>query len=354
MAVTLAQAQVNTQSDIDYNVIDNLRRYSWALDQIVFDDTVTPGTGGASLTYGYTRLTSPRTASFRSIGGEYTATQAVRQRYSVDLKPNGGAFTIDRVLANLGQASTNEVMFQMQQLLVASKQRWLYEMVNGDTGVDSTGFDGLNKALVGASTEYDPLTNGVTAGYLDWTAGTINTDALAMSALDRLDEMLAAVVPSTTGGGDQGVQGALPPGVKAILGNTKSITRIRSIARRAAQHTSERDSLGRQVERYGDWVLVDMGDGPLGASPIIPIYSADADGAGGGGTITGLTDVYAVTFGLDALHAAAVANKPLVQTWLPDFNTAGANKSGEVEMGPSALVIKNVKACAVLRKVKVQ
>jgi hypothetical protein len=353
VAITLAQAQVNTQDDVAFAVIDNLRRYSWLLDRIVFDDVVNP-TGGTTLTYGYTRLTTPRTAAFRQLNTEYTPSKAVRNRHTVDLKPHGGAFEIDRVLANLGQPATNEVTFQMQQLLTATQQKWQEELINGDTAVDSAGFDGLDKSLTGTATEYDPLDNGVTAGYLDWTAGTIITQALAMAALDRLDEMLAQIIPSKTGGGDLGVPGALPPGEKAILGNTKSITRIRALARWAGLYTADKDDVGRRVERYGDWVLIDLGDGQLGSSPIIPIYSADADGAGGGGTITGLTDLYAVTFGMDALHAAAVAGKPLVETWMPDFTRAGAVKTGEIEMGPTAMVLKSTKSCGVLRKVKVQ
>lgn len=353
MAITLAQAQVNTQDDVAFAVIDDLRRYSWLLDRIVFDDTVNP-TGGSTLTYGYTRLTSPRTSSFRALNSEYTPGNAQRQRYTVDLKPNGGAFEVDRVLARLGQSATNETTFQMQQLLTSVRQGWMEELINGDTAVDANGFDGLDKSLTGTATEYDPLDNGVTAGYLDWTAATITTQPLAMAALDRLDEMLSAIIPSKIGGGDLGAPGALPPGEKAILGNTKSITRIRALARWAALYTAEKDDLGRRIERYGDWVLVDLGDGQLGSSPIVPIYSADADEGGGGGAINGLTDLYAVTFGMDALHAAAVAGKPLVETWMPDWTTSGAVKTGEIEMGPSAMVLKSTKSCGVLRKVKVQ
>lgn len=356
MAITLAQAQVNTQDDVAFAVIDNLRRYSWLLDHIVFDDTVNP-TGGAALVYGYTRLTTPRTAAFRAIGSEYTASEAVRQRFTVELKPHGGSFDVDRVLANLGQAQTNEVTFQMQQLLTATQQKWIEELINGDVGVDANGFDGIDKSLTGTSTEYDPLDNGVAVGYLDWTAATINTQALAMAALDRLDEMLAAIVPSKTGGGDIGAPGALPPGEKALVGNTKSITRVRALARWAGMFTADKETIGditRRVERYGDWVLVDAGDGMQGSSPIVPIYSADADEGGAGGSITGLTDLYAVTFGLDSLHGASVAGKPLVETWRPDFARAGAVKTGEIEMGPSAAVLKSTKACGVLRKVKVQ
>jgi hypothetical protein len=339
MPVTLAQAQVNVQNDVDYAVIDNLRRYSWLFDQIVFDDTVNPGTGGGTLTYGYTRLTQAAPASFRALNSEYTTAQALRQRYTADLKPLGGAFTIDRVLANLGAATTNEVTFQMQQVLVAVRIRFQRELILGDTAVDSLGFDGLSKALTGTTTEK-------TAGYTaaansNWSPATVNTQALANARLDELDDWLSTLVPSHTGGGDQGAPGALPPGQKAICGNTKAITRLRALGRWAAMYTSEKDELGRQIERYGDWTLVDLGDREDGASPIVPMSGNN-------------TDLYAVTFGLDAFHGASVAGHQLVQTWMPDYSVAGAVKSGEVEMGPVAMVLKNTKACGVLRGIQVQ
>ncbi|MFJ3173787.1 major capsid protein [Streptomyces roseus] len=334
MPITLAQAQVNTQSDVDYSVIDNLRRYSWLLDQIVFDDTVTPGTAGGSLTYGYTRLVTAAPASFRALNTEYTPGQATRQRFSVDLKPMGGSFSVDRVLKNLGAAATNEVTFQMQQLETSIRTRFAQELILGDTAVDANGFDGLSKLLVGSSTEK-------TATVSDWTASTVITQPLAMARLDEVDEWLSSIVPSHTGGGDQGTPGALPPGTKAILGNTKSITRFKALARWAAIYTEEKDSLGRKIMSYGDWVLVDLGDRADGASSIIPT------------TAGGVTDLYAVTFGLDSVHAASAAGNPLVQTWLPDFSTAGAVKTGEIEMGPAALVVKNTKAAGVLRSIDV-
>lgn len=353
MPITLAQAQVNTQADVDYAVIDNLRRYSWLLDQIVFDDTVTPGTGGASLTYGYTRLTAARAAQFRAMNSEYTPAQANRQRYTVDLKPLGGAFTVDRVLSRLGASQTNEISFQMQQLLTGVRTAFQDELINGDTAVDANGYDGLDKSLTGTSTEYLPVNEGVTAGYLDWTRGTIDTQAEAMSQLDIVDDYLSRIVPSHTGGGDAGAPGALPPGLKAILGNTKSITRMRALARWAGIYTQTRDDLGRQIETYGPWVLVDLGDNALGSAPIIPIETRDADGVGGGGNITNLTDLYAVSFGLDALHGASAAGQPLVNTYMPDFSQPGAVKTGEIEMGPVAMVLRNTRSCGVLRNIKV-
>lgn len=352
MPVTLAQAAINTLPDIDLAVIDNLRRYSWVLDQIPFDDTVTPGTGGGTLTYGYTRLTAARPAQFRQFNEEYPSAQAARQRYTVDLKPLGGSFNIDRTLARLGDAASNEVAFQMQQLLTSVRTRFQEQLIKGDSTADA-GFDGLDKILTGQSTEYLPLNNGTTSGYLDWTPGTINTQSLAMAALDQLDAWLSTIVPSHTGGGDAGMPGALPPGVKAILGNTQSITRVRALARWAAMYTAVDDSLGRKIESYGQWVLVDMGDTSTGSGPIIPIQTRDPDGAGAGGNITGLTDLYAVSFGLDALHGASVAGQQLINTYMPDFSLPGAVKTGELEMGPVAMVVRNTRSVGVLRNLKV-
>ena len=355
MPVTLAQAELNTQDDVDYMVIRNLRQHSWVLDQIVWDNVVNPGsTGDATLTYAYTRLLAPRQASFRAFNTEYTASQATRERLTVDLKPLGGAFTVDRKLARLGPAASNEVAFQLQELLTATKVRFQQELINGDTAVDANGFDGLDKILTNSTTEYDPNDNGVTAGYLDWTIATIDTQAEALTQLSRVDEWLSSIVESRVAGADLGEPGALPLGTKAILGNTVSITRLKNLAKWANMYTITTDDLGRDIERYGQWALIDIGVGVDGSSPIIPIETRDADGGGGGGNITGLTDYYAVCFGLDALHGASMAGQPLIETYMPDWERPGAVKSGEIEMGPCAAVLRSTKACGVLRNVKVR
>ena len=338
MPVTLAQAAINTLNAVDFSVIDNLRRYSWLLDHMTFDDSVNPGTGGGTLTYGYTQLTSAAPADFRAINSEYVPGQAVRTRQTVDLKPVGGAFNVDRVLANLGQATTNEVTMQMQQLMTSIRVRFQQEVILGDVSVNANGFNGLSKQLTGTSTE---KTAGYIAGSGDWKAATVTTQALAQSRLDELDDWLSLVVPSHTGSGDQGAPGALPPGIKAILGNTKSIARLKALIRWAALSQNVRDDMGRNVDMYGDWYLIDIGDRHDGSAPIIPISSTT-------------TDLYAVSFGIDALHGVSVSGSPLVRSMLPDFSVAGAVKTGEVEMGPVAVCLKNTRAAAVLRTITVQ
>jgi hypothetical protein len=126
-----------------------------------------------------------------------------------------------------------------------------------------------------------------------------------------------------------------------MLGNTKSIMRLKALARWAALNTSDKDDLGRQIDRYGEWVLIDLGNRQDGGSPIIPIT-------------TNATAIYAVTFGLDAFHAVSVAGGSVVSTFMPNFELAGAVKSGEVEMGPTAVCLKNTLSAGVYRNITVQ
>ena len=84
---------------VDQQVIDEFRRDSLLLDMLTFDDTVSPGTGGSTLTYGYTRLKSPSTVAVRKLNTEYTPGEAKREKATADLVILGGSFEIDRVIA---------------------------------------------------------------------------------------------------------------------------------------------------------------------------------------------------------------------------------------------------------------
>ena len=70
MAITLAEAKVGMADHVDQNVIDTFRRSSLLLDRLTFDNAISPGTGGSTLTYGYVQLKSPSTAAVRTINSE--------------------------------------------------------------------------------------------------------------------------------------------------------------------------------------------------------------------------------------------------------------------------------------------
>ncbi|GGV68845.1 hypothetical protein GCM10010294_25000 [Streptomyces griseoloalbus] len=332
MPVTLAEAKNNATDDVDVQVIDEFAKSSDILNRMTFDDVVSP-TGGDTLTYGYRRLITQVSADFRAINSEYTPTEVTTQRYTVDLKPLGGAFQVDRVVARIGAAASGAVALNMSQKIKAARAKFADAVINGDTAVDSNGFDGLSKILTGTSTEYLPLSNGESTGYVDWTA--IGDKATAMAALRHVDDWLASLDET--------------PDV--IYGNRKTLSLFKALAMWTDQYDKTQDAFGREIMRYNGVSLVDLKTKAGSNTDVIPLVTRDPDAGGAGGNITGLGDLYAVRYGLDGFHGVSVVGD-LVQTWLPDFERAGAVKTGEVEMGPLAVVLKATKAAGVFRNIK--
>jgi len=326
MAITLEQAKLNTQDDIQAGVIDEFRKSSFILDNIIFDDAVTPGTNGATLTYGYTRLITQPTAAFRAVNSEYTPQEVTKDRYTVELKPFGGSFQIDRIIANTG-GLVDEVNLQVQQKVKAARALFHDTIINGDSAVNENAFDGLNKAITGSSTEFN------SGASIDLSTSSA-VDTNYKQFLDLLDEFLSNLDGKPT----------------FLGGNSKLITKIKSVARRAGYLTQSEDAFGRTVDAYDGIVLVDLGAKAGTNDPVVSIV--DTRKPNGTDTVTGLTDLYAARLSLDGFHAVSLANQDLVKIWLPDFSTSGAVKTGEVEM-VAAVALKATKSAGVFRNIKV-
>ncbi len=326
MAVTLEQAKVGMANKIDQMVIDEFRRGSLLMDALTFDDSVSPGTGGSTLVYGYTQLKTPAMADFRNINSEYTSGEADRQTKSVELKIFGGEFKIDRVLANTSGA-VDEVQFQLQEKIKATTNLFHNAVINGDKAVK--GFDGLDVMLAGSSTE---ISAGADKAIDLSTATAIDTNYKAF--LDLMDAFLAEL---------DGVPDML-------MGNSKLITKLKACARRAGYLTQSEDAFGRQVDSYNGIKFVDLSYYYNGTTtlPIVPIVSRKHNET----TVPGLTDLYAARFALDGFHAASPLGGKVISTTIPDFTTAGAVKAGDVEM-VAATVLKKTRAAGVLRNIKV-
>lgn len=334
MPVTLAEAKKNAQSDLDVAVIDEFRKETAILDTLIFDQAVNPSGGGATLTYGYRRLTTQRGAAFRGINTEYTPEHVTTTQYFVDLAPLGGSFEVDRVVAKIGPAGSGSVSLNLSQTIKATVTKFQDAVINGDTAVDANGFDGLDKALTGSSTEIG------TGAVTDWRDFDSSTRA-EHKALDTIDDFLSYLDGAPT----------------VIMGNKAALSRVRAAARRAGMYTrNPMDDLlgpdGRPIvrEQYGNVVFMDPGQKPGTNNDIIPIVTRTVASV----STTGLTDLYAYRVGIDGFHAVATTGGELVQTWLPDFTSAGAVKKGEVEMGPVAVALKASKAAAVLRNIRVR
>ncbi|MDP4152881.1 MAG: phage capsid protein [Bacillota bacterium] len=316
MAVTLAQAKLDVQDDLEVGVIDEFAKSNFLFNNLTFDDCVSP-TGGATLTYGYTRLITQPTAAFRAVNSEYAPQEVTKQRYTADLKIFGGSFQIDRVLSNMG-GIVSETTLQMQQKIKAASALFNDTVINGDSAVDDNAFDGLEKAVTGSSTELIP------DAAIDLSTSAL-VDTNYKEFLDILDEFLMGLdgTPSFIGG------------------NTKLIAKIRACARRAGMYQVTKDNFGKQIETYGAVPLVDFGAKPGTNNPVVATNAS------------GETSLFAARLGLDGFHAASIAGVSPIRSWLPDFKTSGAVKTGEVEM-VAAVILKATKAAGILRKIKVQ
>ena len=412
MPVTLAEAKLNAQMDYDPAVIDEFRKESVVLDSLVFDDAVNPSGGGATLTYGYRRQITQPTADTREINKEYTPANVTSAQYTTNLAVMGGSFEVDRVLASVGPAASGAVSLNLTQKIKAARTKFQDLVVNGDTDVDANGFDGLDKALTGSATEFVPDTMpdwtnldaaGVGAGaldlideflsYLDGTPTVVLANKKAMAKIRgivrRTSQYVREPVEGLVGANGRPIYresygGILfaDPGEKA--GTTDQIIPIRKQVSVVPTVTAESGKItfkvnGQTVElnhnaNAAAWqaALDAVLEGstvtgttsatlvayPVGANVSIEAVTDGgvtfADGTSTAAPVTGLTDIYAYRVGLDGFHGVTTVGSQLVQTWLPDFTTAGAVKKGEVELGPVSVALKATKSAAVLRGIKVQ
>ena len=321
MAVTLAEASKNVQDDLQIGVIDEFRKSSFLLDNLTFDDVVSPVGGGATMTYSYTRLKTQPTAGFREINKEYTPAEVTKEQFHTTLKVFGGSYQIDRIIAGMG-GIVSEVELQQAQKIKAAKALFNDTFINGDSATNAQAFDGLEKALTGSSTEYN---NGSDKVVIDLSTSAMIT-ANYMSFLDMLDEFMTGVDGTPT----------------FIAGNSKLIAKLRACARRVSMYQATKNDFGQQVESYGNIPFLDLGAKSGTNEDVVK-----TDGVGG------TTSLYVARLGLDGLHAVSMAGQAPVKTWLPDFTTSGAVKTGEVEM-TAALALKASKAAAVFRNIKVK
>lgn len=326
MPITLAEMKVGMTDKISQHVVDTFIRESEILEMLPFDNCVSP-TGGSTLTYGYTQKKTPAKTAFRAINAEYTPNQATVEKKSVDLKVFGGSFEIDRVIKQ-AEGMFNNMAFQLEEKIRSAVGTFHNAMINGDASVDENSFDGLDKFLVGQSTEFN------TEAVIDLST----MDKIKANA-DVFYEALLKLINTT--------------GANAIMVNEGMKTKIQTVARILGYKTESEEAFGRVITTIGEGkvriidlknVITDEG----GETPIIGVKSRTV-----GSAQTGLTDIYGVKFSvLDGFHGVTLTGNSAISQYLPDFNTPGAVKKGEVEM-VACVALKNVKSAGVLRNIKI-
>ena len=320
MAITLEQAKVGMADKVDQQVVDMFRRSSMLLDNMVFDNAICPGTGGSTLTYGYIQLKTPSTAAVRTINGEYTPGEAVREKKTTGAIIMGGAFQVDRVLQNTSGAA-DEVAFQAEQKIKATANYFHNLVINGaeeeEEGYIGGTFDGLKKLLSGTANELTSQVPLTTSAQLDE-----NYNAF----LDEMDAFLSTVdgTPSM------------------LLMNRAMLIKLRSIARRAGYYERTTDAFGRTVETYAGVPMVDMGKYFNGESTQDVVATQD-----------GKTAIYAVSMGLDGFHGISPTGDGVINAYMPDLEAPGAVKTGEVEL-VAGIALKNTLKAAVLKGIAIE
>lgn len=323
MPMTLNEMKVGMADKVTQYVVDTFIRESEILELLPFDNSVSPTGGGSTLTYGYVQKKLPSATAFRAINTEYAPSQATTEKKSVELKVFGGAFEMDRVLHE-AEGIYNNLSYQMEEKIKSAIGTFHNAMINGDAAVNANEFDGLDKFLVGQETEFNA------DGTID-----LSTMALLKENADVFYEALLKLINTT--------------GANAIMCNEGMKTKIQTIARVLGYKTESEQAFGRTITTIGEnnVRIIDLKNvvtaegGKAVEKPVIGV-SAER-----------MTDIYAVKFDvMNGFHGVTITGNKAIHQYMPDFNTPGAVKKGEVEM-VACVALKNVKAAGVLRNVKI-
>lgn len=320
MAITLEEAKVGMANKVDQAVVDEFRRSSLLLDRLVFDNAISPGTGGSTLVYGFTQLKSPSTAAVRQLNTEYTPGEAKRDEKTAKAVILGGSFEVDRVLQNTSGA-VDELAFQAQQKIKATANQFHNLVINGSAASSGAGFvtntfDGLRKSLSGTSNDF---TTDIDISDSD------KLDANANAFVDMLDQLVHAV------DGD----------VSMLLMNSTMLLKVRAAARRAGYYDRTKDDFGRVVETFGGIPLMDAGKFYNGTTSV-DVVATSTPTASAAGT----SSIYAVSIGLDGFHGISPTGTGVINSYMPDMKAPGAVKKGEVELVAGTVLKNTLKAAA--------
>lgn len=263
MAVTLPEAAKLSQNDLQRGVIETFIQESPILDRIPF----MPIQGNA---YAYNEEATLPGVAFRSVNEAYTESTGTVNQKTESLVILGGDADVDRFIVQTRGDLNDQRAIQTAMKVKAASIKYQSTFFNGDVAVESKGFDGLRKRLVGSQV-IDAGTNGVPV------LGT--GGAAAHDFFDILDALVAQVR------GLNGTNGA-------IYANRSIQGKIRSAGRRiGGTETVREDATGKRVLQWNGIPILDPGQDLTGAE-ILGLNETQ-------GTANAASSIYAVKFGDD-------------------------------------------------------
>ena len=218
MAVTLANAAVLSQNDLQRGVLETFVLSSPVLDRIPLLDI----NGNA---YAYNAEATLPGVEFRAVNAAYTESTGTVSQTTVTLVILGGDADVDRFIVQTRGNVNDQRAIQTDMKSRSLAFKWQDTFINGDVAVDANSFDGLKKLATGTQV-LDAATNGLAV------LGT--SDADRHTFLDQLDRLGAAI----------------PGGADAFYMNASILAKIQSSARRLTQAVSGLDGFGRATSFF--------------------------------------------------------------------------------------------------------
>lgn len=287
MAVTLAQAAVISQNDLQAGVLERFIIESPVLDRL----PLKPIDGNA---YAYNAESTLPGVEFRAVNSAYSESTGTVVQATESLVILGGDADVDTFIQATRSNLNDQLETQVNLKVKAAAYKFQDAFFNGDVAVDANSFDGLKKRTTGGQV-LAAATNGLPV------VGNGGTDVQAF--LDFVDALLALAKIS----GDNG----------ALYMNDAIRARFTSAGRRANLVVDDVVGLGpvdKRITSYRGTPILDPGLN-LAGTRILPQTETQ-------GTASGTTSsIYAVRFGNDEADQAV--------TGLVNTNHVGANSIEE-------------------------
>lgn len=263
MAVTLSQAAVLSENDLQRGVIETFIQESSVLDRIPFLTIE----GNA---YAYNEEGTLPGVEFRAVNAAYSESTGVVNQKTESLVILGGDADVDTFIQQTRSNLNDQRATQTRMKVKAASYKYQDAFINGDVAVDANGFDGLKKRLTGNQLVSGPVGGtGPVAGGHDF--------------FDLLDDLISRV------NGD----------VDALYMNKAIRAKIMSSGRRLGgtdwiMATFADGAVQKRIPTYSGIPMLDVGTKADGTD-IIPLTEPSGDATPTNDT----SSIYAVKFGED-------------------------------------------------------
>ncbi|KHF40709.1 major capsid protein [Halalkalibacter okhensis] len=256
MAITLLESAKLSQDTLKRGVAETFVQNASVLQMMPFMDIV-----GNAYTYNEEK-TLPGVA-FRGVNEGYEESTGTVNPKTESLVILGGDADTDKFIAQTRSNINDQRAVQTALKTKALAYKFQDTFFNGDTGTDAKSFDGLKKRLTGSQ-----VIEADTNGY-----------KIEIEPQNKFLEMLDALIYQVQGKAD------------ALYMDSKTMLKIKSIARQLGYFDTATDAFGRSVVSYDGVPFFEAGENVDGSKVIGHNESQ--------GTDDNTTSIYAVKFGAD-------------------------------------------------------